>query len=325
MRISSFLQTLLPIAFWGSQVSGYADPGACSGQCWSHDPSVIRRESDGQYFRFETGSLIGIWKSGDLTGPWVYQGAVVPKGSIIDLPGNNDLWAPDVQKIGDNYVIYYTVSQSGIQNSAIGYATSTTMEYGSWTDHGATGIKSDSSKAYNAIDANVIKDTAGNYFMNFGSFWHDIYQAPLNAAATKAAGSAYNLAFNATGAQALEGSYMYYRSNYYYLFFSSGWCCGYDTSYPAPGEEYKIYVCRSSSVSGPFVDKNGVSCTAGGGTKVLASHGKVYGPGGQGIFNDPTHGTVLYYHYADTSIGISDADYQFGWNTVSWSGGWPSV
>lgn len=66
----------------------------------------------------------------------------------------------------------------------------------------------------------------------------------------------------------------------------------------AAGEEYSIRVCRSTSVSGPYVDANGVSCTASGGTMVLASHDYVYGPGGQGIMVDSTEGgAVLYYHY----------------------------
>lgn len=40
--------------------TAYADPGACSGDCWAHDPCLIKR-SDGTYFRFNTGSEIGIW------------------------------------------------------------------------------------------------------------------------------------------------------------------------------------------------------------------------------------------------------------------------
>lgn len=92
MKIWNLFTSLLPAALMASRASAYADPGACSGQCWSHDPSVIRRTSDGTYFRFETGSLIGIWKSTALTGPWVYQGAAIPAGSIIDLDGNDDLW-----------------------------------------------------------------------------------------------------------------------------------------------------------------------------------------------------------------------------------------
>lgn len=92
MKVWNLFKTAIAIALLSPNASGYANPGACSGQCWSHDPSVIRRESDGMYFRFETGSRIGMWKAGDLTGPWVYQGAAIPGGSKIDLPGRDDLW-----------------------------------------------------------------------------------------------------------------------------------------------------------------------------------------------------------------------------------------
>jgi len=50
------------------------------------------------------------------------------------------------------------------------------------------------------------------------------------------------------------------------------------------------------------VDKSGVKCTAGGGTTVLESHDWVYGPGGQGVFNDPSLGPVLYYHYGKPNL-----------------------
>jgi arabinan endo-1,5-alpha-L-arabinosidase len=144
------------------------------------------------------------------------------------------------------------VSTFGSQNSAIGLATSEIMESGSWTDHGSTGIASSSSKPYNAIDGNLI-DVDSTYYMNFGSFWHDIYQAPMNSAATKISSSSYNLAYDSSGTHAVEGSYMYKYGSYYYLFYSAGICCGYDTSMPASGEEYKIKVCRSTSPTSGFV------------------------------------------------------------------------
>ena len=78
---------LAPARAWA-----YANPGTCSGDCWAHDPAVVRRSSDGEYFRFNTGSEIGIWKAPSLTGPWVYQGSTLPSGSSIILAGNTDLW-----------------------------------------------------------------------------------------------------------------------------------------------------------------------------------------------------------------------------------------
>jgi arabinan endo-1,5-alpha-L-arabinosidase len=47
------------------------------------------------------------------------------------------------------------------------------MDYGSWTDHGSTGIASTSSKPYNAIDPSLIEAADGSYYINFGSFWGD--------------------------------------------------------------------------------------------------------------------------------------------------------
>lgn len=315
---------LLPLLF-GALVESYGNPGACSGACWSHDPAVIQRASDGTYFRFSTGSGIQITKATSLSGPWTIQGYALPSGSSIDLDGNTDLWAPDVHLVGDLYYMYYAVSTFGSQNSAIGLATSSTMEVGTWTDHGATGVASSSSKPYNAIDPNLI-DVSGTYYLNFGSFWHDIYQVEMDSSAlTKGSNSAYNIAYNSTGTDAEEGSYMFYYSGYYYLLISSGICCGYDTSLPAAGAEYRIIMCRSTSATGGFVDKDGKACTANGGSTLLKSHGTVYGPGGQGVFTDSSLGLVLYYHYADTTGSIADSAYLFGWNQITWSDGWPVV
>lgn len=45
----------------------------------------------------------------------------------------------------------------------------------------------------------------------------------------------------------------------------------------------------------------------------------------RGVFEDSSLGLVLYYHYADRSGAIGDGNYKFGWNKLSWSGGWPVV
>lgn len=87
LRGLTALLTALPAV-----AAAYPNPIACTGSsCWSHDPSVVKR-SDGKYFRFETGSKIGIWSASSLTGPWTYQGAAIPAGSSINLAGNDDLW-----------------------------------------------------------------------------------------------------------------------------------------------------------------------------------------------------------------------------------------
>ncbi|PWY82165.1 endo-alpha-1,5-arabinanase precursor [Aspergillus heteromorphus CBS 117.55] len=320
------LQALHALLALPALAYAYASPESCSGECVVSDPGLIRRESDGKYFRFSTGNEISYASSDSLSGPWDVIGSVLPDGSSIDLDGNTDLWAPDVHYIDDTYYVFYAVSTFGSQDSAIGLATSTTMELDSWTDHGSIGVESESGKLYNSIDPNLIK-VGSDYYMNFGSFYDDIYQVPMNSAATKKSSgdSAYNIAYNATTDHSEEGSYMYEYDDYYYLFFSSGACCDYNVDLPSPGEEYKIMVCRSKSATGDFVDKDGTACAESGGTPVLESHGTTYGPGGQGIFDDPTEGVIIYYHYINTDIGYADDDKQFGWNKLTWTDGWPSV
>ena len=227
----------------------YPAPGACSGSCGTHDPSLIRR-SDGTYFRFTTNGHIGVSTAPSITGPWTNKGAALSKGS--SLTQGSDQWAPDVTLVGSTYYMYYAVSQFGSQNSGIGVATSTTLEAGSWTDHGTTGISSTSVKPYNAIDPNLFQ-ASGQWYLNFGSFWHDIYQATMKSNLLTIAGSSVNIAYNPSGSHAEEGSFVFPYGTYYYLFYSAGQCCGLNTSKPPAGQEYMIKVCRSSLPSSGYV------------------------------------------------------------------------
>jgi arabinan endo-1,5-alpha-L-arabinosidase len=220
--------------------------------------------------------------------------------------------------------LFYSVSSFGVQDSAIGVATSTNLD--TWTDHGATGISSKAGSKYNAIDGAAYWD-GSKIVMSFGSFWGDLFTVNMNnPPLTVASGAASApLAYKPSGEHAQEAAFITKNGNYHYLFFSIGKCCGFDTNRPAAGQEYKIQVCRSTSATGGFVDKAGKSCTDGGGTTVLESHGWVYGPGGQGVYWDSVSGPVLYYHYVDTRIGYADGQKKFGINKIDWSSGWPVV
>ncbi|KAE8381880.1 glycosyl hydrolase [Aspergillus bertholletiae] len=264
----------LPLAL----VHAYADPNACSGNCWAHDPGLWQRD-DGKYFLFSTGNGIHISSADALQGPWTEVGYALPDGSSIDHDGNTNLWAPDVHSQDGKYYMYYAVSTLGSQNSVIGVASSTTMEPGSWTDHGTTGLSSDGSQGYNTIDANWLQ-VGDQQVLSFGSYWQGLFQVDLAGPLKIGSTAPTHLAYNATGNHAIEASFIFHYNDFYYLFFSSGKANGYDANFPAQGEEYRINVCRSSTAQGGFVDQNGVSCLESGGTTVLASHGNVYGPGG---------------------------------------------
>ncbi|KNE54072.1 hypothetical protein AMAG_00074 [Allomyces macrogynus ATCC 38327] len=313
-------------------VANAQKPGACTGACYgvSHDPAVIRRAADGTLFRFSTGGNINVATAPAIQGPWTLRGNALKSGSKINLPGHGpDLWAPDViGPLADGfYYMLYSTSVFGKQISAIGVARSRTLDAGSWEDLGSTGVESRQGAAFNAIDGNFVQDASGNWRMTFGSFWNDLFQTDM-ASVTKAKQPfrPTNIALDPNGTRPVEGGFVYKHRDEYFLFFSHGVCCRLDQARPKAGEEYKIKVCKSKNVNGPFVDQQGRSCTQGGGTVLLASHDNVYAPGGQGVFSDSkSGGHILYYHYADKKRGITDGDKTFGWNVLDWHNGWPAV
>ena len=129
-----------------------------------HNPNVVLR-NDGAYFRFSTLDGINIATSSSIDAPWTNVGSVSPQGSVIDLSGNKDLWALDCFFYNGLYYVYYAVSTIGMQDSDISPATSTTMETGSWTDHGSIDILANSN--YNKIDPKpllVLKHQARSTF-----------------------------------------------------------------------------------------------------------------------------------------------------------------
>lgn len=209
------------------------------------------------------------------------------------------------------------------------------MEPGSWTDHGSIGIPA--SEAYNKIDPNLFQYNPDSpFFLVFGSYWDDIFQVPMATPPLQIDGDITHLEQNFTarpnnlpiGPQ--EGAYQFWYNvdgtDWYYLFFSSGSCCNAADDLAPPGEEYKVMACRSDRATGGFVDQNGVDCLESGGTLVLASHGDVYAPGGQGVMYDPGVGSVvLYYHYVKPSAGYEYTDFFFGYNKLDFSSGWPVV
>lgn len=319
----------------------FPDPDPIEGDIsgFVHDPTLIRRD-DGTYFLFTTNNKTNTFSAPSLSGPWTHLGSALPNGSQIALPGNNDLWAPDIAKLDDTYYLYYSVSDWGAQNeSDIGVATSTTLEPGSWTDHGSIGIPLD--QRYNRIDPNLLHgvDKDSPPLMAFGSFHDGIFQYPMEDPPLRIVeGSRYShLEQNRTRGN-MEGPYQFRWSpsttnqsqsnTYHYLFFSSGACCNAPDKLEPPGEEYRINVCRSSSPSGDFKDREGRDCVnENGGTLVYASHGDVYAPGGQGVlYDEGQESVVLYYHYVRPSVGYEYEKFFFGWNKLEWDGeGWPVV
>lgn len=146
--------------------------------------------------------------------------------------------------------MYYVISKLGTQDSEIGVATSKTMDQGTWTDHGAIGLPANGE--YNRIDPNWIS-IGGKPYLNFGSYWQDIFQVEMQGPLKVSPVSPSHLAYNASLNHREEGSFMFQNGDWFYLLFSSGIANAYTPTYPAPGEEYSIRMCRSQSGTGDFV------------------------------------------------------------------------
>jgi arabinan endo-1,5-alpha-L-arabinosidase len=315
-RVSVVAATLLAAALVNVPVASaeYPYPGAVSGDVAVHDPSVVKA-ADGTYFLFSTGNGIEIRTSTDRTA-FRRAGSAFPNGASWAHPftgGSDNLWAPDISFRNGRYYLYYSASTFGSRNSAIFLATSTTAQPGSWTNQGIV-VQTSNSSDHNAIDPNLVVDQSGAWWLTYGSFWTGIKMIRINASTGKPADSTrYSLAQRPSSAGgAVEAPYIVYRSGYYYLFMSFDYCCRGTSS------TYRVVVGRSTSITGPYTDRNGVRLTSGGGTEVLATHGNIYGPGHQTLWTD-VDGWVMAYHYY-TSSGS-----RLGINLVGWSGGWPAL
>ncbi|HEU5161120.1 MAG TPA: arabinan endo-1,5-alpha-L-arabinosidase [Streptosporangiaceae bacterium] len=296
--------------------AGYPDPLRVSGDITVHDPTMVKA-ANGTYIVASTGTNLELRTSTDRVN-WRRAGVVWPNGAPWTdqfTGGTNVLWAPDLSFHNGRYYLYYSASSFGSQNSGIFLATSPTAAAGSWTN---LGIVTQTSPAndYNAIDPNLFVDSSGRWWLTFGSFWSGIKMIRIDPATGKQHSgdrTLYSLAqrpANVSGA--IEAPFIIQRGGFFYLFVSFDFCCRGTSS------TYRVMVGRSTSVTGPYVDRNGAALTRGGGTEVVATHGAIVGPGHEALIAD-TDGWLMAYHY------YTPTDSRLGLNHVGWSDGWPSL
>jgi arabinan endo-1,5-alpha-L-arabinosidase len=215
-------------------------------------------------------------------------------------------WAPDIHDWNGRAIVYYAVSTFGSKNSAIGLATATSIAKGDWVDHGVV-LSSNSSSDFNAIDPNFFVDSSGQPWLTYGSWSTGIYTTRVDPTTLKPTGSRYHLAADSSG---IENPFIMKNGSYYYLFVSKGTCCA------GANSTYHISYGRSTSVTGPYVDKNGVNMLNGGGTTLEASSGEWIGPGGESVANGAMirHKLDAYNNYTPIMF-ISDLTFLNGWPT----------
>lgn len=303
----------------------FAQPYQLRGYVNGHDPSTVIKCKD-RYYLFATGQGIVSRSSADKVfwsaGPKVF--ASVPAWTTNAVPGfTGTFWAPDVLYVSNRYCLYYSVSTFGSQISAIGLVTNPTLDPTDpnylWTDQGPV-ITSTNGLAYNTIDPCLAWDASGKLWLCFGSYWNGIYLTQLDPA-TGLRITPNSTTYRLADSSSIEASCILPYGGYYYLFCNWGSCCdGVDSS-------YNIRVGRSTSITGPYLDKNGVNMVSGGGTLFLRASGKYSGPGHVGILAEG--GTqLLTHHYYDANSWDSGYNAygtpRFAMLPLSWTAdGWP--
>lgn len=326
MRLQ-FLFHLLPAAGLIPLIASVAW-AQVDGDSGIHDPSRILKEGD-RYYVYHTAWGVGFKYSDDLT---TWEGSFfnrvfndLPSWVADEVPDKEDenLWAPSILQYGDEYRMYYSVSTFGSQESAIGLATNSTLDFTSpeyqWVDQGPV-LDSEWGYPYNAIDPSVFVDADERMWMTWGSFWDGIFITELDPADGMPLSP--NPRFTATHlaehpfSSAIEAPYIHYRDGYYYLFVNWGSCCqGVDST-------YEIRVGRSTNPTGPFFDNSDtpVDMADGGGTLFLDTEGFKIGPGHMSVFSED--GVDYYgYHFYDATDG-GDSHYEI--ERLIWDeDGWP--
>lgn len=229
-----------------SQTKDYPLPN--QGNIATHDPSILYYNEN--YYMFKGGIHLPIFKSDSLAGPWKRIGTVLDGPSVIEKQNRTRPWAPTTIERDGHFYCFYTISKHGSRNSAIGVASTDSIDDGSWTDHGAliNTEEGPQSQIYpytvsNAIDGAFITDQeTGTPYLLYGSFWHGIFQVPLSddllSVENPRRPDAKNLAFLPNRkVKPQEGSFMSYREPYYYLWFSQGKCCKFSKGLPKIGQE----------------------------------------------------------------------------------------
>jgi arabinan endo-1,5-alpha-L-arabinosidase len=306
-----------------SAYAGLAAP-PLRGNLGAHDPGTIIKCKD-RYYLFFTGTGISSKSSADrvywTSGPNVFANA--PAWTTNAVPGfTGVIWAPDIFYLNGRYCLYYAISTLGSQVSAIGLATNPTLDptdatY-NWTDQGIV-IQSTNGSPYNTIDPCATKDASGNPWLCFGSYWNGIYVVqldPLTGLRISTNSPTTRLAYNSS----IEASCLFRRGGYYYLFADWGSCCS------GVNSTYNVRLGRSTSITGPYLDRNGVDMANNGGTLFLQGTGKFTGPGHIGILSEG--GTQWFsYHYYDAgawapwynAYGIADFDFEpLSWTADDW-------
>jgi len=278
------------------------------------DPTVIKA-ADGYFYLYATENIpnVPIYRSDNLV-DWRRVGTAFTDNTRPQMVPNGRIWAPDINYINGKYVMYYSKSTWGGEwDCGIGVATAERPQ-GPFTDVGKLFISSEIG-VQNSIDPFYIEEEDGSKYLFWGSF-RGIYGIQLSddGLSLKPGAEKVQIAGTLT-----EGTYIYKKDGYYYLFGSAGTCC------EGLNSTYHVVVARSENLMGPYVNKSGRPALENNFMLVLQKSNKVVGPGHNSeIVQDDADQYWMLYHGFDAAD--PDGGRKVYLDQIIWDkDGWPTV
>ena len=214
-----------------------------------------------------------------------------------------------------------TETTVGSGSSAIGVATAPTP-VGPWTDSGDPVVDPRPAGQWN-FDPSHVVGPDGTEYLFYGSYYGGIFVTELDESGTEAVGTPTMVAID----NKFEGAFALWHEGYWYMFMSSANCCA------GPTTGYSVYVARSESITGPYVDQQGISIldSRAGSTPVIAPNGNTWiGTGHNSVVTDLAGQDWIVYHaldrddpYLDEPFGINERPMLI--DRLDWIDGWPTV
>ena len=288
-------------------------PGTFRNPIFNHDaadPSVIKG-ADGAYYLYTTQSdyarhvNIPVLRSLDLV-HWQYVGDALP--SLPPWAGSQS-WAPQIDRAGNGYRLYFATQIAGTENFGIAVAVSQSP-LGPFVNSAHPVV---TGQGLTALDPYVLDLPGGRRVLYWGSWGSPLEAAALSRNGLSLAETPRPLLFpDPSGGtpyeRLIEAPWILVHGGEYYLMYSGDRCC-------SSNAHYAVMVARSSSPYGPFVrDPN---------NPILAGNAAFNAPGHNATITDAIGQDWIVYHAMRPR---DSGDRVLMMDRIDWTpDGWPTI
>jgi arabinan endo-1,5-alpha-L-arabinosidase len=274
---------------------------------------VLKDGTPPTYYMVCTGGSFGIRRSYDLV-LWESTGqSVIPAGKPAWAANGSRNWAPEMHRVGDKYVVYYT-SVNGENVLSIG-ATSSDSPLGPYTDRGSPLVE----HAQGVIDSHYFRDTDGKHYLTYKIDGNSVGQ-PTPIYIRELAPDGMSFAEGSSQVEILtnqsatweggvvEAQWLIERDGTYFLFYSGN---VYD-------HRYRTGVARAQNVLGPYTKH---------GDPILTNNDDWVGPGHGSVIPVGDDFYFIYHAWPENGAGqhASDEGRHVLLDKINFEDNWPVI